>query len=140
MKLLIVQSLWNESITGSLLQSARESLKASGFEIEELQVPGALEIPLAIKWSWAKGQRTQKPVLAAVACGCIIRGDTYHFEMVANESSRALMDLSLDLRIPIGHAILACDTQEQAVARRNKGKEAAESVLEMLKLKSAKEF
>lgn len=133
-QILIVQSRWNESITQSLAASARKHLESSSYSIESILVPGALEIPLAIKWA------SQKQIVGAVACGCVIRGETHHFELVANDTSRALTELSLELRIPIGHAVLACDTQQEAIARKEKGREAAQAVLEMLELKVAKEF
>ncbi len=142
---LIVQSLWNRELTGSMAKAAAETLQAKKISHQIVEVPGALEIPLAVKWAWSKAQKIQEPLLGAIACGVILKGDTYHFEIVANESARGLMDLSLELRIPIGNAILACYKMEEAVDRcggkfGNKGIEAAEAVCSMIQLKAKNDF
>ena len=139
--ILVVQSLWNEAITDKLAEGALRVLQTEGHETRHVRVPGALEIPLAIKWAWSKGQRTQSHLLeGVVACGTIVKGETYHFDVVANESARALTDLSLDLRIPIGNALLAVYNIQDALERTggkhgHKGEEAAHAVLDMLRLK-----
>lgn len=135
---LICQSKWNDKITGRLAKAAIEACQAKGLETKFIQVPGALEIPLAIKWMWAKAQREQTAFYGAVACGCVVKGDTHHFEMVASDSSRMLSELALELRIPIGHAILAVYDYKDALTRsqdsENKGEEAASAVIEMIEL------
>lgn len=139
--ILILKSRWNESITGKLSEAAENYLRDRNFEVESIAVPGALEFPLAAAWFAEKYKDRLKGV---VLCGTIIRGDTYHFDLVANESHRALMELSLAWKIPFGFAILACNTTEQAIERSsgksNKGIEAAQAVVEMLELKRAKEL
>lgn len=139
--ILIVQSLWNRSITDRLSEGAANLLKEADLPYQIIHVPGALEIPLAIQWAFDASTKKQTMVRGAIACGTIVKGDTYHFEVVANESARKLMDLSLELKIPITNAILAVYDVEQAIARtgvspkfQNKGEEAAEALVAMLKL------
>jgi len=92
-------------------------------------VPGALEIPLALQWMVQSGRFD---CLAAV--GCVIRGETYHFEIVANESARGVMDVALEFGIPVANGILTTDTEAQAKARLDKGAEAVRVAVEMAKL------
>jgi len=137
--ILILQSLWNRSLTDNLVKGAEDFLRSQDLRTRVIQVPGALELPLALKWALEADQK--KEIQGAVACGVVIKGDTYHFEMVANESSRGLSDLSLQFGIPVGHAVLATYDISQAIARsqgeQNKGLEAAKAVNEMIKLKRA---
>lgn len=145
MKVLIIKTKWNEEIVDSLARAAAISLKMANIETETMTVPGALEIPLAVKWAWSKSQREQTALDGIVACGCVIKGDTYHFEIVATESARALSQLSLDLRLPIGNCVLTVYKKSDAEERcgesdKNRGIEAAEAVIEMLALKKEKEF
>lgn len=98
-------------------------------------VPGSLEIPAAVRMATAGGTYA-----GALALGCVIRGETYHFEIVANESSRALMDLSVSQQLPIGNAILTVENEEQAVVRADpkqgdKGGDAARAALSLYQLK-----
>jgi 6,7-dimethyl-8-ribityllumazine synthase len=132
--ILIVQSLWNEAITEKLAAGAAKYLSERKMEYEIVQVPGALEVATAIQW-YAK-----KNIQGAIACGTVIKGDTYHFEVVANESARALTELTLKFDFPIANAILCTYQIEQAVERAggkkgNKGEEAAEALVQMLQLK-----
>jgi len=143
--ILIVQSLWNPQITEALTEGAVAVLNERGYEYEVLKVPGALEIPLAVKWAWVKAERTQKCIQGAVALGCVVEGDTLHFDLVSRETSRALTDLGLSLRIPVGHGILCVHEMGQAKDRsrpneENKGREAAAAVVEMLELKKVMEY
>jgi 6,7-dimethyl-8-ribityllumazine synthase len=135
--ILILQSLWNQSLTDNLALAAREEVSRAGFDSELIQVPGALELPLALEW--AITARGKNKIEGAVACGVVIKGDTYHFELVANDSSRGLMEVSLKHQIPVGHAVLATyslsQAQERARGEKNKGIEAAKAVLQMLELK-----
>lgn len=141
--IVIVQSLWNRSITDRLTEGAAAVLKKADLAYSVVQVPGALEIPLAVQWAYDASMKTQAPLRGAIACGTIVKGDTYHFEIVANESARKLSDLSLELKIPVTNAILAVYQVEQAIERagnnskfQNKGEEAAEALVAMLKLSS----
>lgn len=134
--ILIVQSLWNEAVTDKLVEGAQHILQHHDIPFQLVQVPGALEIPLTIAAAKAKFKTKLKGV---IACGTVVKGDTYHFEVVANESARGLTDVSLKTGLPIGNAILACYDIDQALARAggkhgNKGEEAAESVLAMLEV------
>ncbi len=136
--IVIVQSLWNKSLTDLLTTGAQEFCKANNQAHFTLQVPGSLEIPLAIQWAAQNGKTGS--VTGAIACGVIVKGETLHFDLVAQESARALMDLSLSLEIPIGNAILPAYTVDQAIERcggkhGNKGQEAAEAVIKMLDLR-----
>jgi len=135
--ILIIQSLWNEAITQKLVTGAQKLLDSKKYKHKLIQVPGALEIPLAMQWALKKHKAK---VLGVITCGTVVKGDTYHFELVANESSRQIADLSLKFNIPVGHGILATYDIDQALERAggtkgNKGEEAAEAVVEMLELK-----
>jgi 6,7-dimethyl-8-ribityllumazine synthase len=139
--ILVVQSLWNRTITDRLAEGAAQLLREADLPYQILQVPGALEIPLAIQWAQDAAVKKHSPLRGVIACGTVVKGDTYHFEIVANESSRKLVDLSLELKIPITNAILAVYNVEQAIERtggnskfQNKGEEAAEALVAMLKI------
>lgn len=129
----MVQSRFNESITNALAEACRQELAALGVEEENIthvRVPGALEIPCALQ---ALAESEQYDAL--VALGCIIRGETYHFELVANESGAAVTRLALDYRLPIANAILTTENLAQAQARQHeKGRDAARVAVEMAHL------
>ena len=126
----IVQARFNPAITGSLAQACLDELKAlhvDAIDIEHVQVPGALEVPVALQ---AMAQSDQFDAL--IALGCIIRGETYHFELVANESGSAITQLALDHGLPIANAILTTENEAQAIARQHdKGRDAARVAVEM---------
>ena len=126
----IVQARFNESVTNALAQACRQELIALGVEeknITLVQVPGALEVPCALQ-ALAESERYD----ALVALGCIIRGETYHFELVANESGAAVTRLALDYQLPIANAILTTENLVQAQARQvEKGQDAARVAVEM---------
>ena len=126
----IVRARFNEDITQALLQACRAQLLQMGIDsndIEEVEVPGALEVPLALQALANTGAFD-----ALVALGCIIRGETYHFELVANESGAGVTRVALDEHIPIANAILTVENQEQALARQHdKGRDAAIVAVEM---------
>jgi len=126
----IVHSRFNEEICDALLESARAELKNAGAGAEFVAVAGALEIPLALQWLAQSGRFD-----ALVALGAVIRGDTYHFEVVANESARGLMDVALETGLPVANGILTTDTEEQARARKDKGAEAVRVAIEMASLR-----
>jgi len=133
-RVLIVEARFYEHLNDLLLQGARGAVEAAGHSHETITVPGALEIPGAVALA-AKARRYD----AFVALGVVIRGETYHFEVVANESARGIMALTLD-GLPIGNGVLTVENEAQALARarpyeKNKGGEAAKAALAMLALK-----
>ena len=134
----IVQARFNESVTNALAQACRAELAALGVptkNIDHVMVPGALEVPLALQ---ALAEKNNYDAL--IALGCIIRGETYHFELVANESGAGVTRVSLDYHLPIANAILTVENMEQAVARQtDKGRDAARVAVEMAKLMEAVE-
>jgi len=129
----IVQARFNEDITNALASACLGELEALGIasaDIDHVSVPGALEVPTALQ-ALAERGRYQ----ALIALGCIIRGETYHFELVANESGAGVSRVALDYRIPIANAILTTENLEQAVARQtDKGRDAARVAVEMARL------
>jgi 6,7-dimethyl-8-ribityllumazine synthase len=126
----IVHSRFNEEVSGALLESARAEVARLGVEAEFVAVPGALEIPLALQWL-AQSERFD----ALAAIGAVIRGETYHFDVVANESARGVMDVMLDFGLPVANGILTADDEAQALARRDKGAEAVRVAVEMARLR-----
>ena len=133
LKIGIVQARFNESITNTLFASCRDELLKLGVKTENIDhvtVPGALEVPVALQ---AMAETDQYDAL--VALGCIIRGETYHFELVANESGSAVTRLALDFHLPIANAIITTENIEQAIARQvDKGRDAAQVAVEMANL------
>ena len=132
----IVCSRFNPDIGKGLLAGALRALKDAGVSddrITVVTVPGALETPLALQ-RLAQSRRFD----ALVALGAVIRGDTYHFDIVANESAAGVTSVALEFGIPIGNGILTCNTDAQAVARMDaKGHEAAMAALELANLLDA---
>jgi len=126
----VVHSRFNEEICDALLETARAALKQAGAQAEFVAVAGALEIPLALQWMAQSGRFD-----ALAAIGAVIRGDTYHFEIVANESARGLMDVALETGLPVANGILTTDTEAQALARKDKGAEAIRAAIEMAQLR-----
>ena len=124
----IVQARFNEDVTNALAQACIAELEALGVEqIDHVFVPGALEVPLALQ---AMAERAEYDAL--IALGCIIRGETYHFELVANESGAGVTRVGLDYHLPIANAILTVENMEQAIARQHeKGRDAARVAVEM---------
>jgi 6,7-dimethyl-8-ribityllumazine synthase len=137
---LIVEARFYDDIQDALLEGAVAELRAAGVGHEVITVPGALEIPAAISIALDAAEQRGKPFDAVVALGCVVRGDTIHFEIVSMESSRALMDLSVQRRVPLGNGIITVNTDAQAGARAraselNKGGDAARAALAMLRIK-----
>jgi 6,7-dimethyl-8-ribityllumazine synthase len=126
----VVHARFNEEICQALLESARAELKKAGLEAEFVAVAGALEIPLALQWLAQSGRFD-----ALAALGAVIRGETYHFEIVANESARGVMDVALETGLPVANGILTTDTEAQALARKDKGAEAVRVAIEMARLR-----
>ncbi|NTZ41857.1 6,7-dimethyl-8-ribityllumazine synthase [Altererythrobacter sp. SALINAS58] len=134
-KFLIVEARFYNHLNDMLIAGARSALEAAGHEVEVLTVPGALELPGAISLAV-----DSEEYAGFVAIGVVIRGETYHFEIVAGESARGIMALSMD-GIAIGNGILTVENEEQALeradpARKNKGGEAAEAALALHDLQS----
>jgi 6,7-dimethyl-8-ribityllumazine synthase len=137
---LIVEARFYDDIQDAMLEGATDELKEAGVTHDLLTVPGALEIPSAIAIALDAAENSGRPYDAAIALGCVVRGDTFHFEIVCVESSRALMDLSVARRLPLGNGIITVNTNEQAWARArktelNKGGDAARAALAMLRIK-----
>ena len=129
----IVQARFNESVTNALADACLQELAALGVEAENImhaKVPGALEVPIALQ-TMAESAKYD----ALIALGCIIRGETYHFELVANESGAAVTRLALEYQLPIANAILTTENLAQAQARQTeKGRDAARVAVEMANL------
>ena len=129
----IVQARFNADITDALARACKAelaSLKVSADNIDHVVVPGALEVPIALQALALRGRYD-----ALIALGCIIRGETYHFELVANESGASVSRIALDYRLPIANAILTTENLAQAIERQtDKGRDAARVAVEMAQL------
>jgi 6,7-dimethyl-8-ribityllumazine synthase len=137
---LIVEARFYDDIQDALLEGAVAELKAAGLSYDVVTVPGALEIPAAIAIALEGAEKAGKPYDAAIALGCVVRGDTIHFEIVSMESSRALMDFAVAKKFPLGNGIITVNTEAQAWARAraselNKGGDAARAAVAMLRIK-----
>jgi 6,7-dimethyl-8-ribityllumazine synthase len=133
--ILIVSGMFYPDLASSLREGAAAALTAAAMPFEEVEVAGALEIPQAIRYAIASGKYH-----GYVALGTVIRGETTHYDIVSQESSRALMELALKYQAPIGNGILTVENDEQAweraaIGRKNKGGDAANAVLSLLALK-----
>ena len=140
LNILIVCSPYYEIITKNLINGATEVLKSKSIDYEIISVPGALEIAPAIKYTSVKKNQT-KLFNGFIALGCVIRGQTYHFEIVANESARALCNLTINDLLPIGNGILTVENETQAIERSssvkfNKGAGAALACLSLIDIKN----
>jgi 6,7-dimethyl-8-ribityllumazine synthase len=133
LRIAIVRARFNDALTSKLAQaclSELERLDVEAGDIRHVSVPGALEIPLVLKTLADSGDYD-----ALIALGCVIRGETYHFELVANESGAGVTRVALDSGIPIANAILTVENEEQAWARaEDKGRDAARVAVEMANL------
>jgi 6,7-dimethyl-8-ribityllumazine synthase len=130
----VVVARSNEDVTKRLLRGALQSLEEHGVEDPDVfWVPGSLELPVTALALAEKGQHD-----SIICLGCVIRGETYHFEIVANEAARGLMQVQLDTGVPITFGVLTTEDKDQALARsgpkNNKGAEAAEAAIEMANL------
>jgi 6,7-dimethyl-8-ribityllumazine synthase len=138
--ILIVEARFYDHISDMLLDGATAAIKAAGADFERIAVPGALEIPPAILFAARAGEGAGKSYDGYVALGCVIRGDTYHFEIVSNESAHGLMQLGLQHGLCIGNGILTCETEEQALVRasrdgQDKGGDAARACLSLINVR-----
>ena len=133
LRIAIVRARFNSAITRRIEQACVAELAVLGVvdrHIKQVSVPGALEIPLALK-ALAESEEHD----ALIAIGCVIRGETYHFELVANESGAGVTRVALDHQLPIANAILTVDSEAQALARvDDKGRDAARVAVEMANL------
>jgi 6,7-dimethyl-8-ribityllumazine synthase len=139
-RILVVEARFYDDIADALLAGAMKALKEAGAQFDCLSVPGSLEIPTAIAIALDDAQRRRRPYDGAVALGCVIRGDTIHFEIVSHQSARGLMELSVARKVPIGNGIITVDTEAQAWARarmeeQDKGGDAARAALALIGLK-----
>jgi 6,7-dimethyl-8-ribityllumazine synthase len=139
-RFLVVEARFYDSIGQMLLDGARAAIEGAGASLEVLSVPGALEIPAVIAIALDAAAAAGKPYDGAVALGCVIRGETFHFEIVAGESSRALMDMSVSRKLALGNGILTVENVEQAEERADpmagdKGGDAARAALTIAALK-----
>ena len=123
-KILIVVASYYENIAKSLLKSAKNKIK-NKFTIKVINVPGAFEIPVTISKNLNKFN-------GFIALGCVIKGKTYHFELISNSTTLGIMNLSIKYKKPIGDGIISSFNKAQAIKRTNKGKEAAEAVISIL--------
>lgn len=134
-RFLVIEARYYDAIGDLLLAGARDAIVAQGGVCEIINVPGALEIPPAARIAAATGH-----FAGVIALGCVIRGETYHFEIVSNESSRGLMDIGIQQQFPIGNGILTVENEEQAIARADpkqgdKGGDAARAAMVLYDLK-----
>jgi 6,7-dimethyl-8-ribityllumazine synthase len=139
-RILIVEARFYDDIADALLAGAIRAIEAAGGTFERVSVPGSLEVPPAMAIALDAAERAKKPFDGAVGLGCVIRGETLHFEIVSFESARGLMDLAIARRFPIGNGIITVDTDKQAreradVKKGDKGGDAARAALALVRLK-----
>ena len=138
--LLIVEARFYDDLADALLGGAKAALDRAGATYDVVSVPGALEVPAVISFALDGAEEGGREYDGFVALGCVIRGETHHFDIVANESARALMDLSVEESLAIGNGILTVENDEQAWARAranegDKGGFAARAALTMIELR-----
>ncbi len=139
-RILIVEARFYEEIADALLAGAMRALGEAQAVVDRISVPGSLEIPTAIAIAADAAQRRRRPYDGAVALGCVIRGETIHFEIVSHQSARGLMELSVARGLPIGNGIITVENEAQAIARarmddQDKGGDAARAALALVALK-----
>ena len=139
-RILVVEARYYDDIADLLLRGAKRVLNDAGATFDLVTVPGALEIPAAIMIGLHAAAAREQPYDGVVALGCVIRGETSHYDIVAGESARAIMDISIALDMPVGNGILTVDTDAQARARarqsgQDKGGGAARAALTLIRLK-----
>jgi 6,7-dimethyl-8-ribityllumazine synthase len=139
-RILIVEARFYDDIADALLAGAKKALQEAHATFDCISVPGALEIPTAIAMALDAAAARRRPYDGAVGLGCVIRGDTIHFEIVSHQSARGLMELSVARKIPIGNGIITVDTEAQAWARasmeeQDKGGDAARAALALIGIK-----
>jgi len=139
--ILIVEARFYAHISDMLLDGATSAIEKAGAHFERLAVPGALEIPTAIALAAKSGEHGGKSYDGYIALGCVIRGETYHFEIVASESARGLIDLGINMGLCIGNGILTVENEHQALARAavddgDKGGDAARACLALVHIRN----
>ena len=139
-RILIVEARFYEDIADALLAGATRVMEKAGAVFDRVSVPGSLEIVPAIAMALDAAGHAGRPYDGVVALGCVIRGETLHFDIVAQQSARALLDLSVALRLPMGNGILTVENEAQARVRASpdeadKGGEAARAALSLVRLK-----
>jgi 6,7-dimethyl-8-ribityllumazine synthase len=139
-RMLVVEARFYEEIADALLAGATRALDEAQASFDRISVPGSLEIPTAIAMAADAARRRRRPYDGAVALGCVIRGETIHFEIVSQLSARGLMELSLARGLPIGNGIITVENEAQAFARarmdeQDKGGDAARAALALVALK-----
>ena len=139
-RILIVEARFYEEIADALLAGAMRALDAAQASVDRISVPGSLEIPTAIAIAADAAARKRRAYDGAVALGCVIRGETIHFEIVSHQSARGLMELSVARGLPIGNGIITVENEAQAFARarmdeQDKGGDAARAALALVGLK-----
>jgi 6,7-dimethyl-8-ribityllumazine synthase len=139
-RMLIVEARFYEDLADVLVAGAIRAITAAGASYDRVMVPGSLEIPTAMAMALDAAAQQGRPYDGVVALGCIIRGDTLHFEIVAVQSARALMDYAVAHQLPLGNGILTVDTRAQAWSRArieagDKGGDAARAALALVQLK-----
>jgi 6,7-dimethyl-8-ribityllumazine synthase len=139
-RMLVVEARFYEEIADALLAGATRALTEAKASFDRISVPGSLEIPAAIALAVDAARRRRRPYDGAVALGCVIRGETIHFEVVSHQSARGLMEVSLARGIPIGNGIITVENEAQAYARarmeeQDKGGDAARAALALVALK-----
>ena len=137
MKILVIEARYYEAISEDLLQGALAVLQQAGAQVTKVNVPGALEIPHVISYAEA----AKAGYDGYVALGCVIRGETTHYDYVCAESARAIMDLAVNQQLAIGNGIITVENEAQAIARskidqKNKGGFAANAVVKMIKIRT----
>jgi 6,7-dimethyl-8-ribityllumazine synthase len=141
-RILVVEARYYDGMADMLLSGVRRVLDEAGTSHDVITVPGALEIPTALAIALDAAATIRKPYEGAVALGCVIRGDTIHFEIVSEQSARGVMDVSIARKIPVGNGILTVNNEDQANVRASltegdKGGEAARAMLALVRLKRA---
>jgi 6,7-dimethyl-8-ribityllumazine synthase len=142
MNILIVEARFYAHIADMLLDGAKAALEAAGAQVETITVPGALEIPSAIAFAAKAGEGAGKSYDGFVALGCVIRGETSHYDHICESTADWLQRLAVEHGLPVGYGILTCETEAQALARatpgdngRDKGGEAVRACLAMIGIK-----
>jgi 6,7-dimethyl-8-ribityllumazine synthase len=138
--ILVVEARFYDAIADALLAGAMKALEEAQADVDCVSVPGSLEIPTAIAIAVDAARRRRRPYDGAVALGCVIRGETIHFEIVSHQSARGLMELSVARELPIGNGIITVENEAQAFARarmeeQDKGGDAARAALALVALK-----
>jgi 6,7-dimethyl-8-ribityllumazine synthase len=139
-RILVVEGRYYDDIADMLLAGAKRAFERAGVDFDLVTVPGALEIPPAIAITLDAAQTRHRPYDGVVALGCVIRGETSHYDIIAGESARALMDIAITHLMPVGNGILTVDTEAQAFARAkpddgDKGGWAVDAAISLVRLK-----